>query len=64
LSKNEKQSTYKICPKFIGQNTISQTGEPGAVDQKFSGLYTCNKDFQKKRGLKFNGSRFNNFPVK
>jgi hypothetical protein len=38
LSKNEKQSTDIICPKFIGQNTISQTGEPGAVDQKFLGL--------------------------
>jgi len=28
LSKNEKNSSYIICPKFIGQNKkISQTGE-------------------------------------
>jgi hypothetical protein len=27
LSKNQNKSSYIICPKFIGQNTISQTGE-------------------------------------
>jgi hypothetical protein len=27
LSKNEKNSTYIICPKYIGQNKDSQTNE-------------------------------------
>jgi hypothetical protein len=27
LSKNEKKKTYIICPKSIGQNKNSETGE-------------------------------------
>jgi len=33
----------------------------GAIDDKFSELYAWNKDFRKKRGLRFKSK---NFPVK
>jgi hypothetical protein len=38
--------------------------KPGAVDHKFSGLYACNKDFQKKKRTRVEQFSFQQFSCK
>jgi hypothetical protein len=43
FSKNEKKSTYIVCPKYIGQNKDSQTNEyfSSILRKKFRNFLEC-----------------------